>query len=109
MKKKRQKTILAVLIYFFRDDYNMIKSKLYEKRDDFNFPIVNYPFLDSNIAKGPTYGIYISQLICFARACSYAEDFVVRHNYLIDKLLHQGFQKENFLIFSINNWTFYVI
>ena len=37
-------------IYFFRDDYNMIKSKLYDKRDDFNFRIVNYPFLDSNIA-----------------------------------------------------------
>ena len=84
-------------IYFFRDDRNMIKSKLYDKRDDFNFPIVNYPFLDSNIAKGPTYGVYISRLIwliCFARACSYAEDFIIRHNCLIDKLLLQGFQKK---------------
>ena len=81
-------------IYFFRDDRNMIKSKLYDKRDDFNFPIVNYPFLDSNIAKGPTYGVYISRLICFARACSYAEDFIIRHNRLIDKLLLQGFQKK---------------
>ena len=55
--------------YFFRDDTrNMIKSKLYDKGDDFNFPIVNYPSLDSNIAKGPTYGVYISWLICFACA-----------------------------------------
>ena len=68
---------------------------IYDKRDDFNFPIVNYPFLDSNIAKGPTYGAYISLLICFARACSYAEDFIIRHNCLIDKLLLQGFQKKN--------------
>ena len=60
----------------------MIKSKLYDKRDDFNFPIVHYPFLDNNLAKVPTYGVYISRLICFARACSYAEDFVVRHNCL---------------------------
>ena len=36
---------------------NMIKSKLYDIQDDFNFPIVNYTFLDSNIAKGPTYGV----------------------------------------------------
>ncbi|KAH3731041.1 hypothetical protein DPMN_057046 [Dreissena polymorpha] len=40
----------------------MIKTSLYDKRDDFNFEIVNFPFLDGNIPKGPSYGIYISQL-----------------------------------------------
>ena len=34
---------------------NIIMSKLYETWDDFIFPIVSYPFLDSNIAKDPTY------------------------------------------------------
>ena len=82
-------------IYFFRDDRNMIKSKLYDKRDDFNFPIVNYPFLDSNIAKGPTYGVYISRLICFARACSYAEDFIIRHNLSYRQTFAPGFSEKD--------------
>ena len=39
------------------------KTKLYYKRDDFNFPIVNFPFICSNIPAVPAYGVYISQLI----------------------------------------------
>ena len=35
----------------------------YAKRDDFNFPIVNFPFICSNIPAGHVYGVYISQLI----------------------------------------------
>ena len=64
-----------------------------QKEDDFNFTIVNYPFSDNNIAEGPTHGVYISRLICFARPCSYAEDFIIRHKCLVNKLLLQGFQK----------------
>jgi len=40
-----------------------LTTKRYDKRDDFNFPIVNYPFLDSNIPSSPAYGVYMSQLI----------------------------------------------
>jgi hypothetical protein len=36
---------------------------LYDKRDDFNFPTVNFPFLCSNIPTAPAYGVYMSQLI----------------------------------------------
>ena len=72
----------------------MIKSKLYDKGDDFNFGIANYPFLDSNIAKGPTYGVYICPLICFVHECSYAEHFIIRYNCLINNLLLQGFEKK---------------
>ena len=35
----------------------------YDKRDDFNFLIVNFPFLNSNIPSAPAYGVYVSQLI----------------------------------------------
>ena len=38
-----------------------LKSKLYDKRDDLNFPIVNSPFLCSNIQAAPAYRVYISQ------------------------------------------------
>ena len=47
-----------------------LHTKLYDKRDDFDFHIVNYPFLDSNIPSSPAYGVYISQFIRYARACS---------------------------------------
>ena len=49
-------------------------SKIYDKRDDFNFEIVNFPFL-GDVSRSPSYGVYISQLICFARVCSNVDDF----------------------------------
>ena len=54
-------------------DNEKLYTKLYDKRDDFNFTIVNFPFLDSNIPASPAYGVYISQLIRYARACSYVD------------------------------------
>ena len=50
-------------------------SKIYDKRDDFNFEIVNFPFLDGNVPRSPSCGVYISQLIHFARVCSNVNDF----------------------------------
>ena len=38
-------------------------NSIYDKRDSFNFPIVNFPFMSSNIPAIPSYGIYISQLV----------------------------------------------
>jgi len=38
------------------------KTKLYDKRDDFTFPIVNFPYISSNIPASPAYGAYISHL-----------------------------------------------
>ena len=49
-------------------------SKSYDKRDDFNFEIVN-PFFDGEIPHSPSYGVCISQLIRFARVCSNVDDF----------------------------------
>ena len=45
-------------------------SKIYDKRDDFNFEIVNFPFLDRDVPRSTSYGVYISRLIRFARVCS---------------------------------------
>jgi hypothetical protein len=44
-------------------------TKLYDKRDDFNFLIVNFPFICSKIPAATAYGVYISQLIRHSRAC----------------------------------------
>ena len=61
-----------------RDPHNNLCTKLYDKRDDFNFPIVNFPFLCSNIPSSPAYGVYISQLIRYARTCHKYCDFLDR-------------------------------
>ena len=71
---------------------NRLYTKLYDKRDDFNFRIVNFPFLSSNIPSGPSYGVYISQIIRHARCCTYYGDFGYRHNLLVDKLLLHGYE-----------------
>ena len=47
-----------------------LQTSIYDKRDDFNFHITNFPFLSSNIPTSPAYGVFISQLIRYARACS---------------------------------------
>ena len=43
-----------------------VSSKIYDKRDDFDFDIVNFPFLDGDVPCRASYGVYISQLIRFA-------------------------------------------
>ena len=54
---------------------SIVSSKIYDKRDDFNSVIVNFPFLDGDIPRSSSYGVYISQLIRFARVCSNVDDF----------------------------------
>ena len=70
----------------------IVSSKIYDKRDDFNFEIVNFPFLDGDVPRSPSYGVYISQLICFARVCSNVDDLNNRHLFLTAKLLKQGYR-----------------
>ena len=53
---------------FIIDSGGKLSTRLYDKRDDFDFHTVNFPFLSSDIPSGPSYGVYISQLIRYARA-----------------------------------------
>ena len=57
------------------DSGGWLRTKHYNKRDYFNFPIVNVPFICSNILAAPAYGVYISQLIRYSRACGTYQDF----------------------------------
>ena len=67
-------------------------SKIYNKRDDFCFEIVNFPFLDGDVPCSPSYGVYIFQLIRFARVCSNDDDFNNRNLFLTAKLSKQGYR-----------------
>ena len=69
-----------------------VSSKIYDKRDDFDFDIVNFPFLDGDVPRSTSYGVYISQLIRFARVSSHVVDFNARNKSLSAKLLQQGYR-----------------
>ena len=75
---------------------DIVSTKIYDKRDDFNFDIVNFPFLDGDVPQRPSYGVYISQLIRFARASSHVTDFNNRNKFLTAKLLKQGYRYQKF-------------
>ena len=71
---------------------DIVSTKIYDKRDDFDIEIVNFPFLDGDVPRSTSYGVYISQLIRFARASSYVADFNTRNKLLTQKLLKQGYR-----------------
>ena len=61
-----------------------------------DFDIVNFPFLDGDVPCRPSYGVYISQLIRFARVCSHVDDFNTRNKCLTAKLLKQVYRYHKF-------------
>ena len=67
-----------------------IHTSVYDKRDDFGFPIVNFPWLSGDVPRLPSYGIYISQLLQFARRCTSVLDFHSKNLKITSKLLTQG-------------------
>ena len=52
-----------------------VHTSVYDKCDDFGFPIVNFPWLSGDVPRFPSYGVYISQLVRFARCCTSVSDF----------------------------------
>ena len=60
----------------------IVSYKLYDKRDEFNFKKVNFPFLDGDVPRSPSFGIYISQHIRFASVCSKISGFNNRNQFL---------------------------
>ena len=82
-----------------------LRTSLYDKRDDFNFPITNYQFPSSVIPSSPAYGVFISQLIRYIRACSSCECFILRAVRLSNKLLGQGYVKKSLKLSLFYNVT----
>ena len=83
----------------------VVKSVLKFMINDFNFKIINFPNMCSNIPASPAYGVYISQLIRYARASSNYSDFMKRHLHLRNRLLDQGYEKIR-LIRSLKKFIF---
>ena len=84
-------TEAAFLDLHLSNSNDIVSSKIYNKRDEFYFEIVNFPVLDGDVPRSTSYGVYISLLIRFARASSHVADFNTRNKLLTQKLLKQGY------------------
>ena len=67
-----------------------VSSGIYDKRDDFDFDIVGFPFLDGDVPRSTSYGVCISQLVRFAGVSGRVVDFSARGGGLTAGLLQQG-------------------
>ena len=73
--------------------YSQIQAaKIYDKRDDFDFYIVNFPFLDGDVPHSTSYRVYNSQRIRFTSVSSHVADFNVHNTSLTAKFLQQGYR-----------------
>ena len=71
---------------------DIVSPKIYDERDDFDFDVVNFPFLDEHVPRSTSYRVYISKLIGFATASCHFAYFNTRNKMLTQKLLKQGYR-----------------
>ena len=69
----------------------LFSPKIYDKSDDFDFALVIFPFLEGDVPRSISYGVYISQLIRLARKHSHVADFNTCNKLLTQKLLKHGY------------------
>ena len=88
--------------------------KLYDKRNDYVFDVISFPYLDGNIPKGQSYGIFISRLIRYARINTSFSNFISDCRKLMTKLVGQYFdiaalrkRFQEFIIKNFNVWGKY--
>ena len=91
-KANTSDTEAAVLDFHLSISNDIVSTNIYDKRDDFDFEIVNLLFLDGDVPRSTSYEVCISQLIRFARASSHVADFNTCNKLLTRKLLKQGYR-----------------
>ena len=82
---------VAYLDLNLKSENNILTCSIYDKRDNFAFEIVNFPYIDSCIPKKSAMGVYTSQLIRYARICSKYTDFKDKSISLLKRLKNQGY------------------
>ena len=91
-KANTSDTKAALLDLHLSFSNDIVSTKNYDKRDDFEFEYVNFPFLYGDAPRSTSYGVFISQLICFARSSSHVADFKACIKLLTHKLLKQSYR-----------------
>ena len=84
-------TALLYLVVLITINNGKYSTTVYSKRESFQFDVINFPHLSSNIPAKPAYVVYISQLVRIGRVCSTFVQFKERHYKLTQKLIRQGF------------------
>ena len=69
-----------------------VQTNIFDKLDDIDFDIVKFPFLDGDVPRSRSYGVYIFQLIRFPRVSSHVDNFNTRNKVLTAKLPRQGYR-----------------
>ena len=83
-----------------------ITGKSYDKRDDFNFKIMNYPNLSGNAPKKPScYGVFISQLVRYANINLHTDSFKLDVMVMVDKLITQNYHRKKLGEIFIHLWV----
>ena len=86
-------------LYLEFDDSGRLSARVCDGRGGFGFGIIDFPDVCGNVPASPAYGVYISQLIRYARASSNYSDFQKRHLHLRNRLLDQGMKR--FVLFDL--------
>ena len=86
------KSASYLYIHLEVDNKSRLIKKIYDKRDKFNFPSVNFHILCSNIPETPAYEVYISQFKRHSRTCISYYNFLDGRLLLTRKELNQEFQ-----------------
>ena len=86
-------------------------TKIFDKRDDFNFKIIKFPHIKSNIPDCIVFNTFISQLVRIARVCSSFQEFQKIFKVLIQNFNENGCPREILLrrakkAFLANSETF---
>ena len=76
---------------------DIVSTKMYDKRDKFDFEMVNFQFLDGDVPRSISYRVYISQFIRFVTASSHVAEFNTQYKLLTQKRLRQGYQYQKVL------------
>jgi hypothetical protein len=88
------------------DREGRLRTKPYDKRDDFNF---HFPFICYNIPAAPAYVIYISQLIRYSRVCASYRDLLDRERELLLTILVEFVLCDLLVFCVVFSWSLFVI
>ena len=108
-KQQKQHPLSHFLTFTSMVTNGQRSTRLYDKRDDFHFPIINFPHLDSNIPTVPAYEVCVSKLLHYAPAYSLYSDFLQRHSILSTKLINREFLKNPHFIFQKGFRKIYIV
>ena len=90
LNKANDSYIMASFLDFHLSISN-VKTNIYNNRDDFEFDIMNFPFLYGDVPRSTSGGVYISQLIRFARVSVMLMTFILGNKVVTAKHLKQGY------------------